>query len=87
MTTLLAVDIGGTKCAVSLGVVEGGVARVLEKAVLLTPADPEQAIAMLIQAAHDVWKKQGQPPLEAGGSVAGMRQNSEHRLSIAYDLL
>ncbi|PYI53609.1 sugar kinase [Paenibacillus flagellatus] len=47
MTVLGGVDIGGTKCAVSLGAVKDGGVEVIAKTQFPTPPTPEEAIAKL----------------------------------------
>ncbi|GAA3407965.1 ROK family protein [Paenibacillus hodogayensis] len=54
MTLLGGVDIGGTKCAVTLGEAEEGVVRIVRKEQFPTPVAPEETIARLreLLAAH-----------------------------------
>lgn len=47
MQLLAGFDIGGTKCAVSLGVMESGKMQLLEKSKFPTPSTPSKAIARL----------------------------------------
>jgi glucokinase len=49
MSHIAGIDIGGTKCAVSLGRIEGEEAVIVEKRQFATPEGPEQTIDMLME--------------------------------------
>lgn len=71
MSYLAGIDIGGTKCAVTLGEREGDGIRILDKVRFLTPDGPENTIPMLIGALKDLLKKHPEEPLEAIGISCG----------------
>lgn len=54
MSRLIGIDIGGTKCAVSLGETEGETLRILAKKIFATPnRDPNAAIQKIISS---IWE-------------------------------
>lgn len=54
MGYLAGIDIGGTKCAVSLGQIKGEELIILEKRQFATPSGPDQTIGMLIKQLTDL---------------------------------
>ncbi|HET7628036.1 MAG TPA: ROK family protein [Bacillales bacterium] len=50
MTTIAGIDIGGTKCAVSLGRLRGADVEIFAKERFPTPAAPEEAVAQMLAA-------------------------------------
>lgn len=83
MNMLLGVDIGGTKCAVSLGWAEASDARVVTKRAIPTPKNPQVAIRELLTVAHSLWTEQGKPNLSAGGVSCGSPLDSRAGLILA----
>lgn len=72
MSELLAgIDIGGTKCAVSLGVTEGDQIRIVEKQRFATPATPEATIEVLIDTLSAMLTAQNRPLSAIGISCGG----------------
>ncbi|MGG1515952.1 ROK family protein [Paenibacillus oryzisoli] len=71
MTVLAAIDIGGTKCAVSLGVVEQNNMDIIEKIRFLTPITPEIAIQKIISSLEILFAKYPQKRAAAIGISCG----------------
>lgn len=71
MSYLAGIDIGGTKCAVTLGEREGDGIRILDKVRFLTPKGPENTIPMLISTLNDLLEKHPKDTLEAIGISCG----------------
>lgn len=72
MSGLLAgIDIGGTKCAVSLGQVEGERIHIIEKFRFPTPATPDETLQQLVAHLQTLLAKQGQPLTAIGISCGG----------------
>ena len=72
MNGLLAgIDIGGTKCAVNLGLDEGDHITILDKRRFATPNTPATAIPALITALRDLLATQTEPLFSIGISCGG----------------
>ncbi len=71
MKYYIGVDIGGTKCAVSLGCEQDGKPVVLEKIRFATPAGPEKGVTELVKAAEELSRKSPEPITGAGISCGG----------------
>ena len=72
MSDLLAgLDIGGTKCAVSLGLTEGDQITIIDKRRFPTAPTPETTIALLIETLHAMLLQQNQPLASIGISCGG----------------
>jgi glucokinase len=70
-TCLLGFDIGGTKCAVILGLPEVGNVRILDRVAFSTPAGPEAALAKLEQVAREMLGLHRCQPTAIGISCGG----------------
>ena len=78
MNELLAgIDIGGTKCAVSLGITEGDHIRIIEKRRFATPHTPEAALEALIDTLSAMLTEQnrslGAIGISCGGPLDSVR--------------
>jgi glucokinase len=71
MTVLGGVDIGGTKCAVTLGVAEEGTARIAAKKLFPTPGTPEEAMRLIRETMRELLAEQNGWRLEAIGVSCG----------------
>lgn len=72
MTGLLAgIDIGGTKCAVTLGQTNAGQMEIIDKRRFPTPATPEQTLSALTAALQAMLDHQSQPLAAIGISCGG----------------
>jgi glucokinase len=70
-TTLAGVDVGGTKCAVSVGAVAGGAPRILGKRRFPTPAGPAAALGRIIDELAALCGELGVAPAAVGVSCGG----------------
>jgi glucokinase len=78
MIVLAAIDIGGTKCAVSLGVVEQDKMDILEKMRFPTPLNPEAAIQEIMAALESLLTKHpDRKPAAIGISCGGPLDSRE----------
>lgn len=72
MSDLLAgIDIGGTKCAISLGISEENGVRIVSKTRFPTPPTPEQALLAMIAALRSLLQDVPQPLTAIGISCGG----------------
>ncbi|MDD9269569.1 ROK family protein [Paenibacillus sp. GCM10023248] len=71
MTVLAAIDIGGTKCAVSLGAVKQGKMNIMEKLRFPTPLNPEAAIQQIISSLEILLPKYPKEKIAAIGVSCG----------------
>jgi glucokinase len=72
MATLLAgVDIGGTKCAVSVGEAEGEPPRVLGRRAFPTPPTPDESLARIVAELRGLCAELGAAPAAVGVSCGG----------------
>jgi glucokinase len=71
MNLLAGVDIGGTKCAVSLGETAGQEVKILAKHRLLTPSTPEEALVRVVAALGSLLDGFGGERLKAIGVSCG----------------
>ena len=77
MITVAGIDIGGTKCAVSIGkITEGGI-QVIDKVKIATPDRPEEAINELVVMLQSLLHKHESITLESIGISCGSPLNSE----------
>ncbi|QHW33524.1 ROK family protein [Paenibacillus rhizovicinus] len=84
MKLLAGVDIGGTKCAVSLGKLNGsGGIDIVVKVKMATPPSPEAAIEQLIQALEDVASQHPEGQLAAVGISCGGPLDSRRGLILS----
>ncbi|MZQ86387.1 ROK family protein [Paenibacillus sp. 5J-6] len=77
MTLVAAIDIGGTKCAVSLAVVEKDCVVFMDKTSFLTPSRPEIAIGEISAALDAMLIRYPDPTPEAIGISCGGPLNSQ----------
>lgn len=68
---LLGFDIGGTKCGVVLGRVDGKKMRIIERIVFPTPIGPEPALQKFSETAREMLAKQNLQPEAIGVSCGG----------------
>lgn len=68
---LAGVDIGGTKCAVSVGAAEGDPPRILGRRAFPTPATPGAAMERIVAELADLCAALGVAPAAAGVSCGG----------------
>ncbi|MFD2611937.1 ROK family protein [Paenibacillus gansuensis] len=69
MTILAGVDIGGTKCAVSVGRTVGHEIQLMGKYSFPTPAAPEIAISQMLTALSELLEQQGISWRDGGGAI------------------
>lgn len=80
MSYIAGIDIGGTKCAVSIGCLKDGGIRILSKDKFPTPTDPKEAVAALIAALRAMLKAQEETELKAIGISCGSPLDSKKGL-------
>jgi len=68
---LAGIDIGGTKCAVSLGEVEGDYINIIEKFRFPTPSTPSETLELLVSHLQTLLAKQSHPLSAIGISCGG----------------
>ncbi|MDR6552232.1 ROK family protein [Paenibacillus qinlingensis] len=83
MSYLAGVDIGGTKCALSLGRANGEQIEIVEKVKFATPSTPEATIAAFISALDEVLLKHSIHKLTAIGISCGGPLNSRAGLVLS----
>lgn len=71
MKYLAGIDIGGTKCAVTLGREEQGKIEILEKEKFPTPKNPHEAVAELVEALEKILSKHEDIRIDAAGISCG----------------
>ena len=77
------IDIGGTKCAVSIGEVQNMTVKTLEKIKFPTPSGPKASIQAMIRALRELTEKHPQCPLEAVGVSCGSPLDSRRGMILA----
>lgn len=77
MNWLAGIDIGGTKCAVSIGRQEGGSVEICYKEKFPTPSDPHEAVAKLVETLETMTKVHPEVRLEAVGISCGSPLDSK----------
>ncbi len=83
MTGLLAgIDIGGTKCAVSLGQIDGERIRIIEKFRFPTPSTSDETLRQLVSHLQNLLSKQTLP-LDAIGISCGGPMDSQRGLILS----
>lgn len=83
MRDLAGIDIGGTKCAVTLGRQEGDGIRILCKEKFPTPKDPHKAVGRMVSALEYLLKKYPHVRPEAVGISCGGPLDSEKGLILS----
>jgi glucokinase len=83
MDGLAGIDIGGTKCAASLGRVEGEAVVLLEKRRFPTPGDPSAALAQLADALATLLAERPDVSLRAIGISCGGPLDSQRGLILS----
>lgn len=83
MTILAAIDIGGTKCAVSLGAVEQDRVVILEKISFPTPSKPKEAMVDITEALETVLSRHTEQKPAALGISCGGPLNSQAGLILS----
>jgi glucokinase len=77
MNTVAGIDIGGTKCAISIGrVTEAGI-QIIDKEKIATPGNPKEAIHELLVLLQSLLRKQEQFTLGSIGISCGSPLDSE----------
>jgi glucokinase len=71
MTVLGGIDIGGTKCAVVIGISEGSGIRLVGKRMYPTPPTPELALDSFVDEMKRLMEAQGIPKLDSVGVSCG----------------
>lgn len=77
MNWLAGIDIGGTKCAVSIGRQENGTVEICYKEKFPTPSDPHEAVAGLVGTLESMIKAHPEVQLEAAGISCGSPLDSK----------
>lgn len=80
MRYLAGIDIGGTKCAVTLGREENGTITVLAKEKFPTPKEPHQAVEKLVDALGAILAENDRVRLDAVGISCGSPLDSQRGL-------
>jgi glucokinase len=83
MTLLAGVDIGGTKCAVGLGLAEAGRVVPLGKQQFPTPRSPDATLVRLVEALEALVRARGEGPPAAVGISCGGPLNSTRGLILS----
>ncbi len=88
MTLLAGIDVGGTKCAVCIGEIEGAgpdsqAPRILGKRRFPTPASPAATLDTFIKSLDDLLASLGRPPLRAVGVSCGGPLDSRRGLILS----
>lgn len=65
------IDIGGTKCAVSIGKIHGDLVETVKKCKIPTPADPEEAIGAMVAMLKELLREYPDCPIEGIGISCG----------------
>ena len=71
MVYVAGIDIGGTKCAVTIGSVSDEGVTVSDKIRMQTPASPHEAVPMLVEALKELVKRNPDKPVGAVGISCG----------------
>jgi glucokinase len=83
MTYIAGIDIGGTKCAVSIGkVTEDGI-QIIDKVKMATPHEPRLAIAAMIVALQELQQKHRSFAIESIGISCGGPLDSERGIILS----
>lgn len=80
MRYLAGIDIGGTKCAVTIGREDGSEIRILYKEKFPTPKEPKEAVQKLVDVLRDMLKEHPEVSLSAVGISCGSPLDSEKGL-------
>ncbi|WP_274362982.1 ROK family protein [Paenibacillus thermotolerans] len=83
MTIVGGVDIGGTKCAVVIGSVNGGSVAVIGKRMYPTPASPHEAVDSFVLQLRELMKEHGVERLAAVGVSCGGPLDSRNGLVLS----
>jgi glucokinase len=83
MSILAGIDIGGTKCAVSIGKLRDGSVEILEKGRFLTPETTDRAIEMLMDTLDELLKKLQLDAVDAIGVSCGNPLDSKRGLILS----
>ncbi len=83
MNYIAGIDIGGTKCAVSIGKAYKHGVEVIDKIIIPTPEEPSEAIRDLVNALKQLSQKYSQVSLESIGISCGSPLNSEKGLILS----
>jgi glucokinase len=79
---LAGIDIGGTKCAVSLGRIDGSQIEILDKHKIPTPSTPQAALSGLVELLREMLTQYSQP-LDAVGISCGGPLDSQRGLVLS----
>lgn len=71
MTLLAGIDVGGTKCALTLGQREGELVTILDKRRFATPPNPDETIALFMSHLDEMVAEAGEPLAAIGISCGG----------------
>lgn len=77
MHCIAGIDIGGTKCAVSLGIVSEAGATIIDKIKIPTPYEPEEAIKAMVSNLKELISKHPDQKIESIGISCGSPLDSE----------
>jgi glucokinase len=83
MNYIAGIDIGGTKCAVSIGAVSEQGIHIIDKIKIATPKDPLEAINALIASLNQLKTKYKELPIESIGISCGSPLDSEKGLILS----
>ncbi|MBS4222934.1 ROK family protein [Lederbergia citrea] len=83
MSILVGIDIGGTKCAVSIGKASNQSVEIIGKDKFLTPDSPEQAIEMLMETTTNLLEKLEITVIDAIGISCGSPLDSNRGLILS----
>lgn len=83
MRCVAGIDIGGTKCAVSIGVVSEEGVKIIDKIKMATPYEPSEAIKALIESLEQLTLKHEDKKIEGIGISCGGPLDSEKGLILS----
>lgn len=83
MVYVAGIDIGGTKCAVTIGSVSDEGVTVSDKIRMQTPASPHEAVPMLVEALKELVKRNPDKPVGAVGISCGGPLDSKKGLILS----
>jgi glucokinase len=83
MQCIAGIDIGGTKCAVSLGKVSENTVEIIDKIKIKTPTSPEDAIHAMVDRLKELITKHSECKLESIGISCGSPLDSKKGLILS----
>lgn len=83
MKYLAGIDIGGTKCAVTVGKTDGDTIEILWKEKFPTPGNPQEAVGQMVAALKEIMAKHPEAELSAVGISCGGPLDSQKGLILS----